>query len=507
MHRKWSAGMVLFAGVCLTLAGCSGGSGNPSAKPPASSSPGQPEASAPVRQEPVKFTVFIQGGGGNPPQDKDPIIQQLNKDLNMAMDFNIGVTEYDQVLTAKITGGTPPDVFSVNKSTIKQFADQDLLLDLGQYLDKMPNVKQAYTETDLNKGKYKGKIYALDKRPTIPMHTYWIRSDWLRKLNLQMPKTIEEFKNVLVAFTERDPDGNGKKDTFGLTGADLPAFSGVFTAFGVANPGNWQIKDDQAVYSTTEPAMKTAIGYIADLIRTGAVDPEVLTNQNPHDKAFKGQAGIIWTNWPSISVDAKMKVWKDINPNADWVQMDALTGPGGKFQGIWDAGNVQGMIAISKSLEKEPDKLNKVLEYLDYITDPGKGQLTVNYGIEGTHYKMENGTIVALPAMGDLGYAYQEQLTGRSEQDYLKVKFANQGSYIEFAMNQPRIPVYSSFVPLPEGAIADDRYEYEELVKFMYGKRPLTQWDDYVKTLNTKFNITARTAEAESALKELGYVK
>ncbi|CAK4852119.1 unnamed protein product [Aphanomyces euteiches] len=494
--------LALFICMALVFVGCSG-TGDKQTEETVSttnaptSSAKEENTAKPASQEPVKFSVFIQGGGGNPLQDKDPIIQQLNKDLNMVMDFNIGVSEYNQVLTAKITGGTPPDVFSVSSVLLKQLADQNLLLDLGEYLDKMPNIKQAYTASDLNKGKYKGKIYALDKRPTIPMATYWIRADWLKKLNLPVPKTIEEFQKVLVAFTENDPDGNNKKDTFGLTGADLPAFSGIFSPFGIANPGNWMIRDNKVVYSTTDPIMKTSIAYIANLIKSGVVDPEILTNQNPIDKAFKGQAGVIYTNWPSISTDAKVKIWKDINPNAEWVQLDALTGPGGKYQGIWDVGNTQGMFALSKSLEKQPDKLNKILEYLNYITDPGKGQRVVNYGVEGVHYKLENDKVVALPAMSELAYAYQEQLTGRSEMDYLKAKFTNQGPYIEFAMNQPRIQTYSQFVPLPEGAVADDRYEYEELVKFMYNKRPLSEWDDYVKTLDTKFNLPARTVEAE----------
>lgn len=31
-----------------------------------------------------------------------------------------------------------------------------------------------------------------------------------------MPKTPEELLNVAKAFAEQDPDGNGKKDTYGV---------------------------------------------------------------------------------------------------------------------------------------------------------------------------------------------------------------------------------------------------------------------------------------------------
>lgn len=456
---------------------------------------------------PVKFSVLIAGGGGNPPQDKDPIILQLNKDLNMEMDFNISTTEYHQVLTSRIAGGTPPDVFGVTKHTLKTFVEQDLILDLEPYLDKLPNIVASYSENDLNKGRLNGKLVALARRPSIPMDTYWIRADWLKKLNLEMPKTIEEFSDVLVAFTEDDPDGNNKKDTYGLTGADIPAFNGIYTAFGIAPPGHWMIRDNKVVYTTTDPITKEALVFISDLIRKGVVDPELITNQNPMDKAFKGQAGVISVNWSAIATDAQIKTYKEINPNAEWVQLDALTGPGGKYQGIWDVGSNPSMIVLSKQLEKEPEKLDKVLEYLNYITDPGKGQLIVNYGIEGTHYEVVDSQVKPLPAMSEMAYAWQVQLTGRDELEYLKAKFPNQAAAIDFAKDQPRIHVYSSFVSLPEQVIADERYEYEELIKFMYSKRSLDEFDQYVEKLNSTFYLPERTEKAESELKALGYVK
>ena len=43
-----------------------------------------------------------------------------------------------------------------------------------------------------------------------------IRQDWLDNLGLDMPETFEEFKEVMRAFTEDDPDGNGVDDTYGF---------------------------------------------------------------------------------------------------------------------------------------------------------------------------------------------------------------------------------------------------------------------------------------------------
>lgn len=47
------------------------------------------------------------------------------------------------------------------------------------------------------------------------MAMFW-RKDWLDKLGLEVPKTLDDYEKVLTAFVEEDPDGNGKKDTAGL---------------------------------------------------------------------------------------------------------------------------------------------------------------------------------------------------------------------------------------------------------------------------------------------------
>ena len=50
-------------------------------------------------------------------------------------------------------------------------------------------------------------------------HTYalFIRTHWLDKLGLSVPKTWDEIKKVAHAFTFDDPDGNGKNNTYGFT--------------------------------------------------------------------------------------------------------------------------------------------------------------------------------------------------------------------------------------------------------------------------------------------------
>ena len=66
---------------------------------------------------------------------------------------------------------------------------------------------------------FDGHQYGLPEPPPLPKREgLVIRKDWLDKLGLEVPTTPEELLAVAKAFTEQDPDGNGKNDTYGLGG-------------------------------------------------------------------------------------------------------------------------------------------------------------------------------------------------------------------------------------------------------------------------------------------------
>lgn len=72
----------------------------------------------------------------------------------------------------------------------------------------------------------------------------WLRTDWLTKLGLSEPKTWEEVLQISNAFTTKDPDGNGKADTFGIAlSKDIingyPSLNGFLNAYG-AYPRIWK---------------------------------------------------------------------------------------------------------------------------------------------------------------------------------------------------------------------------------------------------------------------------
>lgn len=100
-----------------------------------------------------------------------------------------------------------------------------------------------------------------------------IRQDWLDNLGLEAPTTIDEFEEVIRAFTEDDPDGNGEKDTYGFTYegdtiynngwcADPVTIFSVYT--GKNLPGQWQEDEDgKLVYGSLDEGNKKALERLA----------------------------------------------------------------------------------------------------------------------------------------------------------------------------------------------------------------------------------------------------
>ncbi|WP_235886313.1 extracellular solute-binding protein [Paenibacillus cymbidii] len=519
MKQKKRTMFMLLALVLLlvgVLAAC-GGSGSKSGVEAPTGSPAPAKTDEPKKVEPSSSKLFkinvITGGSGLPAPADDFVKQGLDKALNIDLNFNVypSADDYTNQLNVRMASGNFPDLFAVDRPQLKEFVKQGLLLDFTPYLDKLKDVRNLIGEDSLKKGMVDGKVYAIAKSPLNPSLTYWIRQDWLDKLGLKVPTTLDELMNVATAFTNNDPDGNGKKDTYGITGQGLQAFAPIFGAFGVGgDTPSFYVRDGQIVTNLYDPGMPGALAYIKDLIAAKVVDPELLANTGiqHREKAIKGQAGILYAGVGDRGKDDAQV--KSVNPNANWIQIAPPQGPGGKYDGVWDAGSTWGRIAIPKALEKDQEKLQRIFDLLNYISDQKKGARLVMYGVEGKHYNVVNGKVVKTDLMSkEAGYTYLYQWTGRPELEYVTTKSPEASEWNAFAQKTPRIQILNGLIDYPEGykAADADRFIKEELAKFVYGQQPLTGYDNFLKTLDTTFKFNTYRDSAISQLKSFGYGK
>lgn len=168
--------------------------------------------------------------------DNNEYFRYIEKKLNVKVKF-AWQTEtdeaYQQKLSVSIASRDIPDAFLVNEKRLKQLTEDDLIADLTDVYTKQasPLIKgyyESYGDRLLSRATINGKLMGLPSANIVGQHSItWIRQDWLDKLGMKPPKTLDELVAVAKAFIEKDPDGNSKNDTYGITSIpELSAYEG-----------------------------------------------------------------------------------------------------------------------------------------------------------------------------------------------------------------------------------------------------------------------------------------
>lgn len=115
-------------------------------------------------------------------------------------------------LNLLLSSNEPLDIFIEN--TVN-YRNNGAILPLNDLLDQYgSNVRALWPEewkdswqslTDNS-----GKIWGIPTVPGLAMKATFLRTDWMKQLNLDMPNTLDELEEVLKTFKEKDPAGNGK---------------------------------------------------------------------------------------------------------------------------------------------------------------------------------------------------------------------------------------------------------------------------------------------------------
>ena len=253
--------------------------------------------------------------------------------------------QYTQKVNIAITSNELPDVMAVSNTQMKMMYENGQLMDLTELL---PKYAAPYTWDILNSdggvglksATFDGKLYAIPQVSAglMSAKVLWIRTDWLDKLGLTIPTTVEEFQAVADAFTNQDPDGNGVKDTFGLAfhkdlfGVGYACLEGFFNAYG-AYPNIWVNNGDSLAYGSVLPEMKTALGALRDMYAKGQIDPEfgVKDSNKVNEDVGAGRFGMMFGDFWNAAWINSVKV---ANPTMEWmpVAIPSLTETPAKAQ-------------------------------------------------------------------------------------------------------------------------------------------------------------------------------
>ena len=303
--------------------------------------------------------------------------------------------EYGDKTNVTLASDKIPDLMVVNEkspSFIKA-AEAGAFWDLSGKLDKYPNLKPADEQTGKNT-QVNGKTYGIYRVRPLLRSGIVIRKDWLAKLGLQEPKTVDDLYAVAKAFTERDPDGNGKKDTYGLIIPKWPGgyasaspYDVVETWFGA--PNGWGERDGKLVPGFDTPEFLTAERWLRKWVSEGLVNPDFATldSANWNDPFVQGKGGMI------IDVNVRGTQLLDLFKEKTPKDFDKVTLVGNlaradskKFSYPFTGYNM--VIAVSKQHVRTEDQLDQALQTLDKLASK-EGSILVTNGIEGRNFKVD----------------------------------------------------------------------------------------------------------------------
>lgn len=274
------------------------------------------------------------------------------------------------------------------------------LVAIDEYLDYAPNfckvlenspgLRESITASD-------GHIYAFpffigtgETYNCMTNDVTYINQKWLDNLGLKMPTTTEELKEVLVAFKEKDPNGNGKADEIPLTTVN-GYFDDWFGAFGIipsANEigvGNLTILDGKVAYAAAADEYREALDYFHELWDLGVIDPEAFTQDSSmisaKEKSEVRVAGM-FEAWRGTA-------WRLDNNDDEYAILPAVAGPDGdslypqRYTGL----NSRAGALITKDCEN----IELAMRWVDTLIDPKYSFQMHTDWREGYHYEDNGG--------------------------------------------------------------------------------------------------------------------
>jgi putative aldouronate transport system substrate-binding protein len=518
IRLKWKGAVSAALSAVLVISALAGCGAKTDEAAQASSQPaqtaGQPaqtaETSGKIAETPITISMFLQDSADQAISTDLPIIQEITKRTNVSFDFIPGPTTEDQFrekFNVIIASGSIPDVVvSPYRDDMFKVAEQGIFEPLDEQIDQnAPNLKKILTgNPDIIKSlkSSDGKDYFLPFLGAVKTFKVWmVREDWLQKLNLSTPETLDDWYSMLKAFKEKDPNGNGKQDeipyTTRNTKAGVLSFMEAYGISGFEANEQYFIEDNTVKYAYTDSRFKDALTYINKLYNEGLIDPEYATNDT------KVWLSRITNEVSGACQDTTARAYslggmiKAANPNstASMAVVAPPKGPSGNRMTTSQMQPVRGFTAISAK-SKYKDEIVKLFDYF-YSED---GSLLMNFGLEGQTYNMVDGKpqyteaitkdsqgrsiLSMLNVFGHREWAYAQDVG--YENALLDDKYVQYRNDMEQYI-KPTIPALS--FTGDERDIINNKYTEiqtykDEMVdKFIMGKEPIANFDAFVNKI------------------------
>ena len=451
------------------------------------------------------------------------VYAELQRRTGVHMDFTTAnlLTATDDMALMVAADDLPDLIFNFGmfyNGNLDDLIEGDLIVDFAEYEDIMPNyfdilsnnpsiARDVYTE-----GGCVPKAENIQST-LIPSSGPVIRQDWLDADGLEIPITVDELHDVLLAFQAN----NDCAHPFWIA---ANGNSSLNSAFGITyngdsnSAGGWIYQNDQIQYCLPMDGFRDYVQLMADWYAEGLISPDFVSqtmNNTATDDEIVGNASGFFTT----SVNG-MNNLSGYEPEAVVTPLRAVVLNEGDLNGFDDAGTSR----ISKggasvcATGTDVELACRIIDYL-YSED---GIILCNYGVEGETFEFdENGD----PQLTEL-------VTNHPEYDFTLalIKFTS-STPASICINERNFLGYTdaqvaaldlwlrntTSVQAP-GALwtVDAQNEYNSIatdlgsyattnvLQFITGAKPMDEWDAFVDEVMTSFDIDRMTELYQEAI-------
>lgn len=349
------------------------------------------------------------------------------------------------------------------------------------------------------------------------------RADWLEKIGMSEPTTLDELHDMLYAFTYSDPDGNGEDDTYGLSVQPAQEYQPILGAFGFTSPQSFVLQDDGSViYTGATEDYRSALKIMKEWYDEGIVDPECISDDRAaiRTKWGNGQLGAIqenaFWNWSSRGASSVKALVEGVYGKGTVDVLGPLTSPYGDGKVYASVGTPSSTESLAWvfSADTTDEQIIRFLQIQEGLTTNIDLHVAVVYGEEGVDYTLgEDGQI---QVMDHVSIEYQAEkgidksVYGSAVQgdEMFGITFSNEDKEMNAKLaSQPTVCTGNNFIaPVANEAYNTSYSEVSKIVTEYYSNVMLgndnleSGWDAYLDKLE-QAGLGNIIAEYEEMLK------
>lgn len=426
----------------------------------------------------------------------DPTFKYLAQKTNTDLDWSfLPHAQYGEQMRIKFASGDMPDVVQSWGDDFDLIKNNQVIA-LNEYIDKYgPNLKKSISQAAWDEVTINGKIMRIPEGQLGNANVnriMYVRKDWMDKVGITTPpKTPDEFLNMLRAFRDKDPNGNGKPDELPISAREkIDWLDCVFSMFG-ADYYTANLVNGEVMPGIVTPNMKQALGFLRTLVDEKLIDSEFMTNKrNVWEQKIQNNLVGVWVHAPALAWD-----WQDkLNKSLPGLGANVIAIPTPKAPGVLHSGDA--IVAINKSFlvtksAKDPAAIVKMFDWLA----SQEGQEFVNFGLPDVTFK-KDGSNIAYDKQKDttdktvLWRSPTFNLVGFNK-EIAKVQLGSQEavdkmeSVYKIAANEGIKRLLSGMPPGKNAAKPELQWNgslfQEAAAQIILGKKPLDYFDTFVK--------------------------